>query len=226
MKLGVIVFPGSNCERDMADAGKLYLQEEVQLIWHDESLDLSSFSAILLPGGFSFGDYLRSGALAQFSPAMQAVKRFAEQGGPVLGVCNGFQILTESGLLPGALRRNESMKFQCQQADLIVENNKTPFSNAYKAQEKITLPIAHADGNYYAPPELLSQLEERGQIVLRYAEPVNGSINCIAGICNERGNVVGMMPHPERNLWSGIAWSGHGSRVFDSLKQHFALAAI
>jgi phosphoribosylformylglycinamidine synthase len=118
------------------------------------------------------------------------------------------------------------MKFQCQQADLIVENNKTPFSNAYKAQEIITLPIAHADGNYYAPPEMISQLEERKQIVLRYAEPVNGSINRIAGICNERGNVVGMMPHPERNLWPGIAWSGDGSRVFDSLKHHFGLATV
>jgi phosphoribosylformylglycinamidine synthase subunit PurQ / glutaminase len=224
MKLGVLVFPGSNCERDMVDAGRIYLKEDVQLIWHDEEIDLSGYSAILLPGGFSFGDYLRSGALAQFSPAMQAVKRFAEQGGPVLGVCNGFQILTEAGLLPGALRRNESMKFQCQQVELVVENNKTPFSQAYKLHEAISLPIAHADGNYFAPPELLSQLEAQGQIVLRYVDEINGSVNRIAGICNAKGNVVGMMPHPERNLWPSLSWTGDGRGVFDSLKESlFAL---
>jgi phosphoribosylformylglycinamidine synthase subunit PurQ / glutaminase len=225
MKLGVVVFPGSNCERDMVDAARLYLQEDVALLWHDQEADLTGFDAVLLPGGFSYGDYLRSGALARFSPVMRAVKAFADRGGPVLGVCNGFQILTEAGLLPGALMRNASMQFQCQQVDLIVENNRTPFSQAYSTQQAIRLPIAHADGNYYAPPELLARLEENGQVVLRYVEDVNGSLNRIAGICNEKGNVVGMMPHPERNLWPdvlGSTWNGEGQGVFESLVKTYS----
>jgi phosphoribosylformylglycinamidine synthase I len=221
MKLGVVVFPGSNCERDMVDAARLYLKEDVELIWHEQDSDLRGFDAILLPGGFSFGDYLRSGALARFSPAMLAVKAFAERGGPVLGVCNGFQILTEAGLLPGALMRNASLQFQCQLIDLIVENNQTPFSRAYTPQQRIRLPIAHADGNYYASSDVLERLEGEGQVVLRYAEEINGSLNRIAGLCNSRGNVVGMMPHPERNLWPdalGSSWNGDGQGVFESLR--------
>lgn len=220
MKFGVVVFPGSNCEKDMADAVRLYLKEEVVFLWHDQA-DLQGVDAVLLPGGFSYGDYLRSGAIARFSPVMESVKAFAEKGGPVLGVCNGFQVLTEAHLLPGALMRNQSLKFQCQQVEVTVENNKSAFSNAYQAGQVLRLPIAHADGNFFAEPDVVQRLEDNHQVVLRYATDVNGSVNRIAGICNEKGNVVGMMPHPERNLWPTVAtqganWNGDGQGVFDS----------
>jgi phosphoribosylformylglycinamidine synthase subunit PurQ / glutaminase len=222
MTLGVVVFPGSNCERDMADAVRFFLKRDVRFLWHDDT-DLHGVEAVLLPGGFSYGDYLRSGALARFSPIMTQVQAFAEQGGPVLGVCNGFQVLTEAGLLPGALMRNASLRFQCQQVTVQVENNTTCFSRAYTVGETIHLPIAHADGNYYAEPAVIERLEANNQVVLRYTQDINGSINRIAGICNEAGNVVGMMPHPERNLWPDIAndgnWNGDGGKVFESLRQ-------
>jgi phosphoribosylformylglycinamidine synthase I len=221
MKFGVVVFPGSNCERDMADAVRLHLKEELAFLWHDDT-DLKGVDCVLLPGGFSYGDYLRSGAIARFSPVMESVKAFADKGGPVLGVCNGFQVLTEAHLLPGALMRNTSLRFQCEQVDLIVERNHSIFSNAYQPGQRITLPIAHGEGNYYAEPDVIQQLEDNHQVIFRYAEDVNGSINRIAGICNERGNVVGMMPHPERNLWPaapahGANWTGDGCGVFDSV---------
>jgi phosphoribosylformylglycinamidine synthase subunit PurQ / glutaminase len=221
MKFGIVVFPGSNCEKDMADAIKLHLKSEALFLWHDDT-DLKNIDCVLLPGGFSYGDYLRSGALARFSPIMESVCAFAKKGGPVLGICNGFQVLTETHLLPGALMRNTSLQFQCDHVDLIVENNRSLFSNAYQTGQVIRLPIAHADGNYFAEPDVIQQLEDRQQVVFRYAEDVNGSINRIAGICNEKGNVVGMMPHPERNLWAaadihGANWNGDGQGVFDSI---------
>ena len=217
MKFGVVVFPGSNCERDMADAVRLYLKEEMVFLWHDEA-DLHGVDCILLPGGFSYGDYLRSGAIARFSPIMESVKSFAAKGGPVLGVCNGFQVLTEAHLLPGALMRNTSLSFQCDQVELIVEQNRSIFSSSYQPGQRITLPIAHGEGNYFAEPEVIQQLEDNHQVVFRYTQDVNGSVNRIAGICNERGNVVGMMPHPERNLWeSSPNWTGDGRGIFDSV---------
>ncbi len=228
MSLGVVVFPGSNCERDMADAVRLFLGGELRFLWHDTT-DLHGVEAVLLPGGFSYGDYLRSGALARFSPIMEQVRLFAERGGPVLGVCNGFQVLTEAGLLPGALMKNASLRFQCQQVTLRVENNQTCFSSAYASGQSIQLPIAHAEGNYYADPEVIERLEANQQVVLRYTDDVNGSLNRIAGICNEKGNVVGMMPHPERNLWpdtqDGGNWNGDGRGVFESLKQSLGILA-
>ncbi len=229
MKFGVVVFPGSNCERDMADAVRLHLKEECVFLWHDQT-DLQGVDCVLLPGGFSYGDYLRSGAIARFSPVMESVKAFADKGGPVLGVCNGFQVLTEAHLLPGALMKNSSLRFQCDAVDLIVENNHTTFSSAYQAGQRITLPIAHGDGNYYAEPEVIQRLEDNHQVVFRYADNVNGSVNRIAGICNERGNVMGMMPHPERNLWpttpaNGGNWTGDGRGVFDSILK-FALEQV
>ncbi|WP_373531037.1 phosphoribosylformylglycinamidine synthase subunit PurQ [Vampirovibrio sp.] len=221
MKFGVVVFPGSNCEKDMADAVSLYLKEEVVFLWHHDA-DLKGVDAVLLPGGFSYGDYLRSGAIARFSPVMESVRAFADKGGPVLGVCNGFQVLTEAHLLPGALMRNQSLKFQCQQVQVVVETTRTVFSGAYQAGQTLQLPIAHADGNFFADPDVIRQLEDNQQVVLRYTQEVNGSVNRIAGICNEKGNVVGMMPHPERNLWptsptQGANWNGDGRGVFDSV---------
>lgn len=221
MKFGVVVFPGSNCEKDMADAVRLYLKEEAVFLWHDQA-DLQGVDAVLLPGGFSYGDYLRSGAIARFSPVMDSVKAFADKGGPVLGVCNGFQVLTEAHLLPGALMRNQSLKFQCHQVEVTVESNRSTFTSAYQAGQALRLPIAHADGNYFADADTLQRLEDNHQVVLRYTADVNGSVNRIAGICNEKGNVVGMMPHPERNLWptsaaQGANWNGDGQGVFDSV---------
>jgi phosphoribosylformylglycinamidine synthase I len=217
MKFGVVVFPGSNCEKDMADAVRLHLKEEAVFLWHD-AIDLQGVDCVMLPGGFSYGDYLRSGAIARFSPVMESVKAFADKGGPVLGVCNGFQVLTEAHLLPGALMKNTSLRFQCDPVDLIVERTHSVFSSAYQPGQRITLPIAHGEGNFFAEPEVIQRLEDNHQVIFRYASDVNGSINRIAGICNERGNVVGMMPHPERNLWaSGPNWTGDGRGVFDSV---------
>ena len=179
--------------------------------------NLDGFDAVMLPGGFSYGDYLRCGAIARFSPIMPAVIEFAKNGKPVFGTCNGFQILTEVGLLPGALKRNNSLKFVCKTVELTVENTNTPFTSLYKKGEKINLPIAHADGSYYADEELLAELEENGQVVFRYSkENPNGSLNDIAGITNKQGNVLGMMPHPERAV-EMLLGNEDGLRVFKSL---------
>jgi len=187
-----------------------------EFVWHSES-SLDGFDAVILPGGFSYGDYLRAGALARFSPIMKAVRDFAAAGRPVLGICNGFQILTEARLLPGALRRNDHQRFRCDIVDVRVERPATAFTGGYTFGEIVQLPIAHADGNYYADDTLLAQLHERNQVVLRYVGgSPNGSVDDIAGICNEAGNVVGMMPHPERAV-DALLGSNNGARLFTSL---------
>ena len=216
MKFAVIVFPGSNCDVDMYHAIKDELGEEAEYVWHTET-DLSRFDGILLPGGFSYGDYLRSGAIARFSNVMEQVVKAAEAGKPVLGVCNGFQILLEAGLLPGAMRRNESLHFICRQVELQVENNRTLFTNQYGEKETIMIPIAHGEGNYYCDRETLQKLQDNSQIVFTYkGTNPNGSLADIAGIINERGNVLGMMPHPERAV-DALLGSKDGLALFKSI---------
>lgn len=216
MKFAVIVFPGSNCDVDMYHAIKDELGEEAEYVWHTET-DLSRFDGILLPGGFSYGDYLRSGAIARFSNVMEQVVKAAEAGKPVLGVCNGFQILLEAGLLPGAMRRNESLHFICRQVELQVENNRTLFTNQYGEKETIMIPIAHGEGNYYCDRETLQKLQDNSQIVFTYkGTNPNGSLADIAGIINERGNVLGMMPHPERAV-NALLGSKDGLALFKSI---------
>lgn len=220
MKFAVIVFPGSNCDIDMYHAIKDELGEEVEYVWHSES-DLSRFDAILLPGGFSYGDYLRTGAIARFSNVMNAVIEAANQGKTVLGVCNGFQILLESGLLPGAMKRNQNLKFMCRQVELKVENNGTMFTSGYASDQVITVPIAHGEGNYECDEATLQELEKNNQIVFRYngVNP-NGSKNDIAGIVNKEGNVLGMMPHPERAV-DALLGSADGLTLFKSILKNW-----
>ncbi|MCO7134411.1 phosphoribosylformylglycinamidine synthase subunit PurQ [Ligilactobacillus salivarius] len=216
MKIAVIVFPGSNCDIDLYEALHTVCDADVEYVSYKQD-NLDGFDAVMLPGGFSYGDYLRCGAIARFSPIMPAVIEFAKNGKPVFGTCNGFQILTEVGLLPGALKRNNSLKFVCKTVELTVENTNTPFTSLYKKGEKINLPIAHADGSYYADEELLAEIEENGQVVFRYSkENPNGSLNDIAGITNNQGNVLGMMPHPERAV-EMLLGNEDGLRVFKSL---------
>lgn len=206
MKFGVLVFPGSNCDRDVAMVIRHLLGQPTRMVWHEET-DLRDLDVIVIPGGFSYGDYLRCGAIARFSAAMQATIQHAQQGKWVLGICNGFQVLTEAGLLPGALVRNRDLHFICDRLPLRVERPDLPWTQAYQPGQVITLPVAHGEGCYYADPETLAQLEENRQIVFRYCDPQgelsqtanpNGSLASIAGICNRQGNVLGMMPHPER----------------------------
>ncbi|MGE7092221.1 phosphoribosylformylglycinamidine synthase subunit PurQ [Lysinibacillus sp. NPDC048646] len=216
MKFAVLVFPGSNCDIDMYHAIKDELGEEVEYVWHTET-DLSSFDGILVPGGFSYGDYLRCGAMANQSNIMAEVKKAADAGKPVLGVCNGFQILTEAGLLPGALLRNKNLKFMCRTIQLKVENNNTLFTNQYEQGQVINIPIAHGEGNYYCDEETLQKLKDNNQIVFTYSgENPNGSLADIAGIINERGNVLGMMPHPERAV-DALVGGADGLAVFKSI---------
>jgi phosphoribosylformylglycinamidine synthase subunit PurQ / glutaminase len=215
VKFAVIVFPGSNCDIDMYHAIKDELGEEVEYVWHDAT-SLDGFDAILLPGGFSYGDYLRTGAIARFSNVMQEVVKAAEAGKPILGVCNGFQILLEAGLLPGAMRRNESLKFICKNVELRVENNETMFSGSYKQGETIQIPVAHGEGNYYCDKETLARLKENKQIVFTYTNNPNGSLEDIAGIMNEQGNVLGMMPHPERAV-DELLGGADGVKLFQSI---------
>ncbi|MED4024391.1 phosphoribosylformylglycinamidine synthase subunit PurQ, partial [Priestia aryabhattai] len=189
--------------------------EEVDYVWHDTE-NLDEYDAILLPGGFSYGDYLRCGAISRFANAMKAVQKAAEQGKPILGVCNGFQILVESGLLPGALMRNENLKFMCRTVQLRVENNETMFTSQYGKDEVINIPIAHGEGNYYCDEATLKQLKENNQIAFRYVENPNGSVSDIAGIVNEKGNVLGMMPHPERAV-DELLGGAEGLKVFQSI---------
>ncbi len=205
-KVGVVVFPGSNCDMDAYNAFGSVLNQKVELLWHKET-SLAGVDLVVLPGGFSYGDYLRSGAIARFSPIMNEVVKFAEHGGRVMGICNGFQVLVETGLLPGALLRNANLKFICRQVYLRTETTATPFTSALKIGQVLKVPIAHGDGNYYADDSTLKDLEDNGQIVFRYSTAdgqitpesnPNGSILNIAGIVNAKRNVLGMMPHPER----------------------------
>lgn len=219
MKFAVIVFPGSNCDIDMFHAIKDELGEEAEYVWHDET-DLSRFDGILLPGGFSYGDYLRSGAIARFANVMKEVVKASKAGKPVLGVCNGFQILLEAGLLPGAMKRNENLKFMCRPTNLIVQNEKTMFTSAYKKEQVISVPIAHGEGNYYCDEQTLARLRENNQIVFTYENNPNGSLADIAGIVNERGNVLGMMPHPERAV-DELLGSADGLNLFKSIVKNW-----
>ncbi|MEK4701349.1 phosphoribosylformylglycinamidine synthase subunit PurQ [Solibacillus sp. FSL R7-0668] len=216
MKFAVLVFPGSNCDIDMYHAIKDELGEEVEYVWHTEG-SLDGFDGALVPGGFSYGDYLRCGAMANQSNVMKALKEFAAAGKPVLGVCNGFQILTEAGLLPGALIRNKNLKFMCRTVQLKVENNDTLFTNQYEAGEVINIPIAHGEGNYYCDEETLAELKANNQIAFTYeGENPNGSLADIAGIINKEGNVLGMMPHPERAA-NEIVGGADGLKLFKSI---------
>jgi phosphoribosylformylglycinamidine synthase subunit PurQ / glutaminase len=206
MKFAVVVFPGSNCDHDAYHAARHVLGQDAVFVWHKET-SLQGADAVILPGGFAHGDYLRTGAIARFSPIMPEVKRFADAGGPVLGICNGFQVLLEAGLLPGAMLRNRSVKFQCEHVIVRVEHTDTPFTSACRPGQLLRIPIAHGEGNYYAEPAVVERLEKNRQVIFRYtttegtvtpeANP-NGSVNNIAGLCSENRNVVGLMPHPER----------------------------
>jgi len=223
MKFGILRFPGSNCDQDCFHTIQNVLKEEAVYLWHKDH-DLQDSDVVIVPGGFSYGDYLRCGAIARFSPVMNEVKKFAAAGGLVLGVCNGFQILTEAGLLPGALLRNRSLKFVCREVFLRVENPATPFTLHYHTGEVLRIPIAHGEGNYFAEPDVLADLDRNRRIVFKYVDAdgretpesnPNGAIRNIAGICNEAGNVVGMMPHPERASES-ILGSADGLKMFQS----------
>lgn len=224
MKFGVIVFPGSNCDRDMAYVTRDILAQPTRMIWHQET-DIADIDAIVIPGGFSYGDYLRCGAIAQFSPVMKSVLEHADRGKAILGICNGFQILTELGLLPGALVRNRDLHFICDRASLKVERINLPWTGNYSQNEVVSIPIAHGEGCYYADSETLKQLEDNQQVVFRYctengdvnaAGNPNGSLNNIAGICNPQGNILGMMPHPERAA-DPMLGSADGLKLFEGL---------
>lgn len=216
MKSAVIVFPASNCDRDLAVAIEQVTGRAPAMVWHRDTDLPEGTGLIALPGGFSYGDYLRTGAISARSPIMDAVTRAAERGVPVLGVCNGFQILTEAGLLPGALMRNAGLNFICRDVALTVENSQSVFTSRYDAGETITVPVAHHDGNYFADDETLNRLEGEGRVAFRYAEPVNGSARNIAGILNAQGNVLGMMPHPERRAEPAHG-GADGRRLFEGL---------
>lgn len=231
MKFGVIVFPGSNCDHDAYHVLSKHVGQPVDFVWHKET-NLDSFDALVIPGGFSYGDYLRAGALARFSPVMNAVKDFAAKGKFVFGICNGFQILCEAGLLPGALMRNADLHFVCRHVGIRVENADTPYTSELETGRVLSIPLAHADGNYTCDPETLDSLEENGQIVFRYCEPdgeitdnanPNGALSNIAGICNLDRNVLGMMPHPERAC-EELLGSNDGRDIFRSLTK--AIAAV
>src|SRR6201996_3809958 len=233
MKSAVLVFPGINRERDMARALKLASGHEAKMVWHAETALPRGTDLVVVPGGFSYGDYLRCGAIAARAPIMGAVRDFAAKGGLVLGVCNGFQILCESGLLPGALMRNQNLKFICRDVYLKVERSDTPFTRGYNAGQVIRVPVAHGEGNYIADGETIARLEGEGRVVFRYSSPDgmidpnrnhNGAMNAIAGIINERGNVLGMMPHPENHVEAAMGRTD-GRGLFAGLVDHFKLAA-
>ena len=225
VKVGVIVFPGSNCDRDMHHVLSDVFKLDTELVWHTQELP-KNLDAVVLPGGFSYGDRLRAGVIAAHSPVISDIKKMAEKGTPILGVCNGFQILVEAGLLPGALLKNTSLNFMCKWTELIVKNNKTPFTNKFKLNQRIPIPIANGEGRYYADKETLKSLRKNNQIVFTYCEEINGSSNNIAGICNKAGNVVGMMPHPERAAESIInpKNSKPASMIFHSLLNNLGVA--
>ncbi|OFW77683.1 MAG: phosphoribosylformylglycinamidine synthase I [Alicyclobacillus sp. RIFOXYA1_FULL_53_8] len=218
MKWAVVVFPGSNCDEDAAKAIVNVTGDEVDLVWHQVD-DLSQYDAIVLPGGFSYGDYLRSGAIARFSPVMNAVTKAAEANKLILGICNGFQVLTEAGLLPGALLRNADQQFRCEEVELTVVNTNSPFTAAYQPGETLRVPIAHGEGRYFADDAVLDELSGNRQIAFTYKGNPNGSVRDIAGVLNERGNVLGMMPHPERAVAEWMA-STDGVRLFESMHRY------
>jgi phosphoribosylformylglycinamidine synthase subunit PurQ / glutaminase len=215
MKFAVIVFPGSNCDDDAHYAASQVLGQQAEFLWHKET-SLGGADVVILPGGFAHGDYLRTGAIARFSPIMSEVSRFAAAGGPVLGICNGFQVLLEAGLLPGAMLRNRSTQFQCQHVRVKVEQTDTPFTLAASVGQVLRIPIAHGEGNYYAEPEVLERLEKNRQVIFRYLDNPNGAANDIAGLCNEQRNVVGLMPHPERACELALG-SADGLVMFESV---------
>ncbi|EOZ5813919.1 phosphoribosylformylglycinamidine synthase subunit PurQ [Enterococcus hirae] len=223
MKFAVIVFPGSNCDADMLWAIRDIMGVEAEYVRYDET-SLQGYDGVLLPGGFSYGDYLRCGAIARFSAIMKEVVRFAEEGKPVFGTCNGFQILTEAGLLPGVLRKNESLRFICKTVPLKV-NNQTAFTSEYETDEIIQLPVAHGEGNYFCDEQTLQELKANNQIVFTYAGNINGSVANIAGITNKAGNVLGMMPHPERAMES-LLGSEDGKRFFASMLKNFGKVTV
>jgi phosphoribosylformylglycinamidine synthase subunit PurQ / glutaminase len=224
VKIAIVVFPGSNCDHDTYYVAKDVLGQDAELIWHKDT-SLGRADAVILPGGFAHGDYLRTGAIARFSPIMPEVAKFAAAGGPVLGICNGFQVLLEAGLLPGAMLRNRELKFRCEFLHVRVEQTDTPFTGACRPNQIIKVPIAHGEGNYYAEPDVVERLEQNRQVVFRYVSPSgdvtgesnpNGSVSHIAGICNEARNIVGLMPHPERACELAVG-SADGLAVFQSL---------
>ncbi|MGB7251517.1 MAG: phosphoribosylformylglycinamidine synthase subunit PurQ [Phormidesmis sp.] len=232
MKFGVIVFPGANCDRDIAYILRDILNQPTRMIWHEDS-DLADTDVVVVPGGFSYGDYLRCGAIAQFSPAMRATAEHARQGKRVMGICNGFQVLTEMGLLPGALVRNQDLHFVCDRVTMTVERTDLPWTQNYQQNQIITLPIAHGEGCYYAEPDTIKTLEDNDQVLFRYCDPQgeptaaanpNGSIGNIAGICNRAGNVLGMMPHPERAADSALG-NTDGLALFEGLLRSALVAA-
>jgi phosphoribosylformylglycinamidine synthase len=227
VQFGIVTFPGSNCDHDAYHATKHVLGQEARFIWHEEE-SVGDVDVVVIPGGFSYGDYLRSGAIARFSPVMQDVVRFAEDGGLVLGICNGFQILCEAGLLPGTLLRNESLRFVSKPTTLRVENNETPFTEAFDEGQVVTFPVAHGEGRYFADEEVLDRLEADDRILFRYSTPdgaitadanPNGSARNIGGIANDDGNVCGLMPHPERCVEELIEGTD-GRLIFESLLEH------
>jgi phosphoribosylformylglycinamidine synthase subunit PurQ / glutaminase len=227
VKFAVVVFPGSNCDHDAYHAVTHVLGQDAAFVWHKDT-SLGGADAVILPGGFAHGDYLRTGAIARFSPIMREVRSFAESGGPVLGVCNGFQVLLEAGLLPGAMLRNRSVQFRCEYVFVRVEQTNTPFTTGCRRGQVLKIPIAHGEGNYYAEPEIVEQLEKNGQVIFRYttsagevsgeANP-NGAVHNIAGLCNEGRNVVGLMPHPERACELSLG-SSDGLVVLESVVKY------
>jgi phosphoribosylformylglycinamidine synthase subunit PurQ / glutaminase len=232
MRVAIVTFPGSNCDYDCFRAVGDVLEQQPYYVWHREA-ELGDADAVILPGGFSYGDYLRAGAIARFSPIMPAVQAFAEAGGPVLGICNGFQVLCEAGMLPGALVRNASLKFRSTEVHVRVENAQTPFTGAYEPGQILRLHIAHGQGNYVADPATVERLEGEGRVVFRYvdrdgevtaASNPNGSVNNVAGIVNETGNVLGLMPHPERSV-EPLLGAADGLGVFRSLLEHVEAAS-
>ncbi|MSO29899.1 MAG: phosphoribosylformylglycinamidine synthase subunit PurQ [Acidobacteria bacterium] len=233
MRFSVIVFPGSNCDEDAYHAAKNVLGEQAEYVWHKDT-DLKGADVVVLPGGFAHGDYLRTGAMARFSPIMREVEAFAARGGPVLGICNGFQILLEAGLLTGAMLRNRGLKFRCEQVHLRVEQTDTPFTSACRKGQVLQLPIAHGEGNYFAEPDVIARLEQNRQVIFRYTNAAgevtdaanpNGSAAAVAGLCNEARNVVGLMPHPERACES-ILGSADGLVIFESVVQSIKSGAL
>lgn len=229
MKFAVIVFPGSNCDHEAQYTTETVLGQDVSMVWHKET-SIGAADAVILPGGFSHGDYLRTGAIARFSPVMAAVKAFADRGGPVLGICNGFQILQESGLLPGAMLRNRDLRFHCEFVHVRVEQNDTPFTRLCKPGQVLKVPISHGEGNFFAAPDVIADLEKNRRIVFRYATAAgdvtdaanpNGSLASIAGVCSAKRNVVGLMPHPERACDTRLG-SDEGLILFRSVIDQFA----